>query len=732
MTAPGDDSTLSATRHGGLPAGYRLREFAIQRVLGEGGFGVVYEAIDTKLERRVAIKEYMPAALATRDTDYSVHPRSSAGQQEAFVAGLRSFVNEARLLARFEHPALVKVYQFWEEKGTAYMVMPFYSAPTLKQWLRDRMPLPEEWLLRFLGAMMDALQALHRENCLHRDVAPDNVLVINDAAPLLLDFGAARRVIGDLTHALTVILKPGFAPIEQYAESAALKQGPWTDVYALAAVGYFAILGKAPPAAVSRMVSDEMVPLRNAAAGRYSARLLAALDFALAVKPAERPQSIAQLRELLFGGAPGDDERTRLAPAALSPAPAALHSTFKPEADDERTRVLTGAPVARSSAPTVPLGSVPAERRVPTEPAAGAAPPQARPARLGALAWAGSFAAFGAAIVFGLAWWFNRAPGPAASAPPPLATGTAEAPAPLPTAPAPAPAPVVEVAIAPSPAPPKTAAPPPPVKPAEPVAKAAPAPAAKKVERAPAVEKPKAPPRPSEAEKRPAPQLAEATKPAPEKKAVPAEPAPAPAAAPALRAPEGPPPLEVTDAGIVALQVPGTVKADDKEPLFAAFTCCNLHFSGDWVSDLNYASQERIPAGTPIKIVDYGRWRIITEIGGRRIRIGLDYGRRQETLAQYARKLTVDRDLRFRIASFPPLVQDAIAAGKLLPGMSKEQVVMAVGFPARHETPSVADTRWKLWYSSRVPYFVAFDERGRVQEIEIDPAQRANVVYAPK
>ena len=726
MTAPGDDSTLSATRHGGLPAGYRLREFAIRRVLGEGGFGVVYEAIDTKLERRVAIKEYMPAALATRDTDFSVHPRSSASQQEAFVAGLRSFVNEARLLARFEHPALVKVYQFWEEKGTAYMVMPFYSAPTFKQWLRDRMPLPEDWLLRFLGAMMDALEALHRENCLHRDVAPDNVLVLNDSAPLLLDFGAARRVIGDLTHALTVILKPGFAPIEQYAESAALKQGPWTDVYALDAVGYFALLGKAPPAAVSRMVNDEMVPLRNAAAGRYSARLLAALDAALAVKPAERPQSIAQLRELLFGSAPGDDERTRLVQAALSPAPAALHSTFEPREEDERTRVLTGAPIARSSAPTVPLGSASTERGARTEPAAAAAVPQTRRARLGALAWAGSFAAFGAAIVFALAWWFNRAPAPPAAPSPPAAT----APAPLPTAPAPAPAPVVEVAVAPSPAPPKATAPP--VKPAEPLAKVAPAPEAKKGDRAPAVEKAKAPPRPPEAEKKPLPQFAEAAKPAPEMKAAPAQPAPAPATPPPLRAPEGPPPLEVTDAGIVALQVPGTVKADEKEPRFAGFTCCNLHFSGDWVSDLNYASQERIPAGTPIKIVDYGRWRIITEIGGRRIRIGLDYGRRQETLAQYARKLTVDRDLRFRIASFPPLVQDAIAAGKLLPGMSKEQVVMAVGFPPRHETPSVADARWKLWYSSRVPYFVAFDERGRVKEIEIDPAQRANVVYAPK
>ncbi len=752
MTAPSDDSTISTTRHGGLPRGYALREFRIERVLGEGGFGVVYEATDTRLERRIAIKEYMPAALAMRDIDFSVHPRSSADLQEAFAAGLRSFINEAKLLARFEHPALIKVYQFWQEKGTAYMVMPFYSAPTFKQWIRQRRPLPEPWLIAFLDGVMDAIEALHRENCLHRDVAPDNVLVINDAAPLLLDFGAARRVIGDLTHALTAILKPGFAPIEQYAESAALRQGPWTDVYGLAAIGYFAIAGKAPPAAVSRMVSDEMAPLRMVAAGRYSDRLLAALDAGLAVKPEQRPQSIAALRALISGEAVSDDERTLPATSGTPlPAPAALHSTFKPPADaaeDDRTRRWTTAPAARSSAPTAPLSADPTRKM--TRSAGVTAPAPKRPveaphsdsaSRYGALAWAGVYAALGAAIVLGISTWLDRgsppSPAPAASpAPAPVTDVPVQVIAP-PALPPTAPPVIEESAQVAAPrrvTPVEVPAMPPAAAPVEQqrldpsvVAAKKPAPTATA---APA-DKPKTPVRPAEpAGKAPPAQLAETQKPAPEPKAAPAPPAPRPA--PQLRAPEGPRPLEVTDDGITPLHVASTVKPGDKEPLFSGFTCCNLHYSGDWISDLNYSSSERVAAGTPIKITGYGRWRIHVELGGKKMRIGLDYGRRQETLAQYARKLTVDQDLRFRMGSLPPLVQDAIAAGRLLPGMSREQVVMAVGFPPRHETPSVNDAKWKLWHSSRVPYYVTFDERGRVKEIEIDPALRANVVYEGK
>ena len=152
--------------------------------------------------------------------------------------GLHSFVNEAHLLASFDHPSLLKVYRFWEANGTAYMVMPYYQGVTLKRALAGLKAPPEEsWLLRQLGQLLDALNVMHSEHCFHRDIAPDNILLLDDGTPLLLDFGAARRVIGDATHALTAFLKPGYAPVEQYAEMPSMKQGPWTDLYALGSRG---------------------------------------------------------------------------------------------------------------------------------------------------------------------------------------------------------------------------------------------------------------------------------------------------------------------------------------------------------------------------------------------------------------------------------------------------------------------------------------------------------------
>src|SRR5262252_4713273 len=352
--ASSDTSAVSSApggqpNHGCLPRGFRLREFVIERVLGDGGFGVVYSALDLRLERRVAIKEYMPSSLATRATDYSVQMLTSQRHRDAFEIGLRSFINEAKLLARFEHRALVKVHQFWQEKGTAYMVMPFYSGPTLKAWVKQRSdPIDPAWLEQFLRLVMDALETLHKENCLHRDVAPDNILVLNERAPLLLDFGAARRVIGDITQALTVILKPGFAPIEQYAESQSMRQGPWTDVYALCAVAHFMIIGRAPTPSVTRVLADDLVPLRTAAEGRFPEAFLAALDAGLTVRPQQRPQSIAALRDLMNGAAVADETLTAQQGVRASPPPQPVPTTRQPlprmpepKADDDKTRIVT-------------------------------------------------------------------------------------------------------------------------------------------------------------------------------------------------------------------------------------------------------------------------------------------------------------------------------------------------------------------------------------------------------
>jgi hypothetical protein len=337
----GAPAPLGNEDHATLPPGTRLHEFEIDRVLGIGGFGIVYLARDLQLHRTVALKEYMPSSLAVRQPGNAVSVRSER-HRETFELGLRSFVNEARLLASFDNASLVKVYRFWEQNGTAYMVMPFYEGPTLKAWLREEpQPPSEAWLKRLLGPLLDALALIHADHCYHRDIAPDNILLLGaEQRPLLLDFGAARRVIGDATQALTVILKPGYAPIEQYAEVPSLKQGPWTDVYALSAVLYMAITGRAPAVAVGRMMNDEVVPLTTAAAGRYSREFLAAIDAGLAVRPEQRPQGIAAFRQLLFATAalPGQaaSDATVLLGAAALPSMALERGGAAPAAGRRR------------------------------------------------------------------------------------------------------------------------------------------------------------------------------------------------------------------------------------------------------------------------------------------------------------------------------------------------------------------------------------------------------------
>jgi serine/threonine protein kinase len=302
------------SEHDALPTGTRLGEFEIQQVLGIGGFGIVYLAFDHALERQVAIKEYMPAALAGRSQGLEVVVRS-ASHADTFTLGLRSFINEARLLARFDHPSLVKVYRFWEAHGTAYMVMPFYRGQTLQQVRREMSGPPDEaWLRRLITPLLGALECLHKENVFHRDVAPDNILLLDDengpgmGLPVLLDLGAARRVIGGHTQALTAIVKPSFAPIEQYAETVQLRQGPWTDLYALAAVVHFCITGRPPMPATARTVHDELATLRQMSASlasgfncQFSEPFVHAIDHALLVRPQDRPDSVAAWRAELSG-----------------------------------------------------------------------------------------------------------------------------------------------------------------------------------------------------------------------------------------------------------------------------------------------------------------------------------------------------------------------------------------------------------------------------------------------
>ncbi|ABB11704.1 serine/threonine-protein kinase [Burkholderia lata] len=296
-----------------LPLGHRLGELQLDEVLGIGGFGIVYRAFDRTLRRAVAIKEYMPSMLATRGGDYTVSLRSERFAQ-AFDAGRGAFLNEARLLAQFDHPGLVKVLHFWESHGTAYMVMPFYEGRTLKQLLDGGMRISETQLRNIVGALLGALDTLHRAQCFHRDVALDNVLIRPNGSAILLDFGAARKRIGDLVDDGAMMIKPGYAPIEQYTDDPAFSQGPWTDLYALGAVMHAMITGELPPAAVVRSIKDTYRPLasRDLPAGEvYSPAFLAAVDHALQLRIPDRPESVAAfaaelgLRDFGAGGGYG-------------------------------------------------------------------------------------------------------------------------------------------------------------------------------------------------------------------------------------------------------------------------------------------------------------------------------------------------------------------------------------------------------------------------------------------
>jgi serine/threonine protein kinase len=458
VTGPPSGGAPGPVGGNALPIGHQLQEYVIEGLVGEGGFGIVYLARDTQLGRVVALKEYMPSSLASRVAAHGVSVRSEK-QRETFLLGLRSFVNEAKLLASFDHPSLVKVYRFWEANGTAYMVMPFYQGQTLKQWLTQHGPRPEEsWLRGLLHQLIDALEVMHNERCFHRDIAPDNILLLQTATQfggpqtlraVLLDFGAARRVIGDATQMLTVILKSGYAPIEQYAESTSMRQGPWTDVYALCAVLYASITGKAPPPSVNRMVRDDMVLAQQAAAGRYTPHFLAAIDAGLSVRPENRPQDMASLRAMFDSPAAVTLDLDEPGTVAM-PRASDMSTTLNLGQQFTTTQVLPRresageAPPAYPTQPMVtPMRASPPAPRVappPQEPLRMLPEPTRKPVSRAPLFIGGAVAAIALAAA---AWWLaGRTDAPAAV---PSVAETAPA-----TPAASAPAPTVAVSPAPT------------------------------------------------------------------------------------------------------------------------------------------------------------------------------------------------------------------------------------------------------------------------------------------
>ncbi len=403
-----------------LPVGTRFGELEILQLLGTGGFGLVYLAKDHALERLVAVKEYMPGQLAQRGQNSLVSVRSGS-MRETFELGLRSFVNEARLLARFDHRALIKVYRFWEANNTAYMAMPYLQGQTLKQWRDSSTHLPSnEWVMKRLLPLLEALSELHNAQVYHRDIAPDNIFLPQDGSdPILLDFGAARRTIGDRTQSFTAILKPSFAPLEQYDGASALKQGPWTDLYALGAVLYHLLTGAPPPAATRRALHDEFQPLLEAQFPEHAGSLLGAINWALALRPGDRPQSVAAFRDALLGLA---ELPMPLASAtALSPSPTpplqSFEKTMAVGSAHAPTQLLTADQrvftteasglLPTPTSPTIPLPMAPAPA-----PKSKAAPLAAPAATRRAVPWVPM--GLGAAVLLLLAFWgVLRSGGPA-------------------------------------------------------------------------------------------------------------------------------------------------------------------------------------------------------------------------------------------------------------------------------------------------------------------------------
>ncbi|MDJ0948430.1 MAG: serine/threonine-protein kinase [Alphaproteobacteria bacterium] len=288
-----------------LPAGYRLEDYEIETILGHGGFGVTYLARDVRLRAKVAIKEYMPADLAVREGEFSVHPRAE-GERAEFEWGLERFLQEAQTLARFKHPNIVPVHRFFVANGTAYLVMNYEEGESLADYFKRKGTLREADIWPILIPLLDGLAEVHKAGFLHRDIKPGNIVLRSDGSPVLLDFGSARQALGRKSKSLTAVVTAGFAPVEQYGSGG--EQGPWTDIYALAAVLYRAVTGLAPPESPDRATAilrggrDPMAPALEAAKGRCSARVLAAIDKGLAVLETERPKSVDDWRTLLFGG----------------------------------------------------------------------------------------------------------------------------------------------------------------------------------------------------------------------------------------------------------------------------------------------------------------------------------------------------------------------------------------------------------------------------------------------
>lgn len=294
---------LNKTAAQALPVGYPLSEYAIEAVLGQGGFGITYRARDTKLGAEVAIKEYFPQVYAARTERATISPRPGA-DLENYRWGLGEFLKEAQALAKFKHPHIVRVLRFLEANGTAYMIMEYEQGETLSSWLdKHGGRLDEPTLLRIFLPTLSGLQAVHDAGLLHLDIKPDNIYLRKNGEPVLIDFGSSRQMRGDVGQKVT--LTPGFCALEQYPGHGDV--GVSADIYGIGATLYRCIVGTRPIDALERQTTfarSRIDPLRPAVALErpfYSAHIRQCVDAAMKLSALERPASAHVLQQGLMG-----------------------------------------------------------------------------------------------------------------------------------------------------------------------------------------------------------------------------------------------------------------------------------------------------------------------------------------------------------------------------------------------------------------------------------------------
>ena len=288
-----------------LAIGTRLGEYALEAILGSGGFGITYRAHDSRLDISVALKEYFPASLAYRVGGTTVASRPD-GTSGGYEWGMDKFLHEAMSLAKLQHPNIVGVRRLFKANNTAYMALDYIEGPSLKDWVKaHRGKLDQAQLDQLLIPLLNALEFVHRKGLLHRDIAPKNIMIASPFTPIMIDFGAARQLVAQHSHTFAAMLTPGYAPFEQYVATGK-DQGPWTDIYALSATVYELMTGKLPPEAPERADADKCVPASEVGKGRYRPAFLTAIDWGLRPLPRDRPKTVTEWRTAFVSGRPSE------------------------------------------------------------------------------------------------------------------------------------------------------------------------------------------------------------------------------------------------------------------------------------------------------------------------------------------------------------------------------------------------------------------------------------------